>query len=102
MDDIAELEHKARRQDVLVDDESIYAFYAARIPADVFSAASFERWRADAERGHPRLLFMTREELMRHGASGVTEEQYPEHARDGGRRGCRSNTASHRGIRSTV
>ena len=79
VDDIAELEHKARRQDVLVDDESIYAFYAARIPADVFSAASFERWRRDAERGHPRLLFMTREELMRHGASGVTEEQYPEH-----------------------
>src|ERR1700682_1488185 len=79
VDDIAELEHKARRQDVLVDDESIYAFYAARIPADVCSAASFERWRRDAERGHPRLLFMTREDLMRHGASGVTEEQYPEH-----------------------
>ena len=78
VDDIAELEHKARRQDVLVDDESIYAFYAARIPADVFSAASFERWRRDAERGHPRLLFMTREDLMRHGASAVTEEQYPE------------------------
>jgi ATP-dependent helicase HrpA len=79
VDDIAELEHKARRQDVLVDDESIYAFYAARIPADVFSAASFERWRRDAERGNPRLLFMTREDLMRHGAAGVTETQYPEH-----------------------
>ncbi|HEY8623148.1 MAG TPA: DUF3418 domain-containing protein, partial [Casimicrobiaceae bacterium] len=79
VEDIAELEHKARRQDVLVDDESIYEFYAARIPADVCSAASFERWRRDAERGHPRLLFMMREELMRHGASGVTEAQYPEH-----------------------
>jgi len=79
VDDIAELEHKTRRQDVLVDDESIYAFYAARIPADVFSAASFERWRRDAERSDPRLLFMTREALMRHGASGVTEAQYPEH-----------------------
>lgn len=78
LDDIAELEHKARRQDVLVDDESIYAFYAARIPAEVCTAASFERWRRDAERGHPRLLFMTREELMRHGASAVTEAQYPE------------------------
>jgi ATP-dependent helicase HrpA len=78
VEDIAELEHKARRQDVLVDDESIYAFYAARIPADVCSAASLERWRRDAERGHPRLLFMTREDLMRHGAAGVTEQQYPE------------------------
>ncbi len=78
VEDIAELEHKARRQDVLVDDESIYAFYAARVPSGVCSAVSFERWRRDAERGHPRLLFMTREELMRHGASGVTEARYPE------------------------
>src|SRR5437868_4416193 len=78
VDDITELEHKARRQDVLVDDESIYAFYAERVPADVCSAASFERWRREAERDHPRLLLMTREELMRHGASGVTEAQYPE------------------------
>src|ERR1700682_5930926 len=79
VESIAELEHKARRQDVLVDDESIYAFYAGRIPADVCTAASFERWRRAAGRGHPRLLFMTREELMRHGASAVTEAQYPEH-----------------------
>jgi ATP-dependent helicase HrpA len=86
VDDIAELEHKARRQDVLVDDESIYAFYAARVPADVFSAASFERWRRDAERGNPRLLFMTREDLMRHGAAGVTETQYPEHLEMAGAR----------------
>src|SRR5438105_2013309 len=78
VDDIAELEPKAHRQDVLVDEESIYAFYAERIPADVCSAASFERWRREAERDHPRLLFMTREELMRHGLSGLTEAQYPE------------------------
>ena len=79
VDDIALLEHKTRRQDVLVDDEAIYAFYAARIPADVFSAASFERWRRETETTQPAMLFMTREELMRHGASGVTEAQYPEH-----------------------
>ncbi len=78
LEDIAELEHKARRQDVLVDEESIYAFYAARIPVDVCSVASFERWRRDAERRDPRLLFMTRENLMRHGAAGITHELYPE------------------------
>lgn len=79
IEDVAELEHKTRRQDVLVDDEAIYAFYAARIPADVCSTASFERWRRDAERAQPRLLFMSREELMRHGAAAVTEEQFPEY-----------------------
>ena len=75
---IAELEHKARRQDVLVDDEAIYAFYAERVPADIHSTAAFERWRERAEATAPRLLYMTREALMRHAAAGVTEEQYPE------------------------
>ena len=75
---IAELEHKARRQDVLVDDEALYAFYAARVPAGVHSTVAFERWRGAAEASAPRLLYMTRESLMRHAAAGVTEAQYPE------------------------
>ncbi|HEY2862947.1 MAG TPA: ATP-dependent RNA helicase HrpA [Casimicrobiaceae bacterium] len=75
---VAELEHKARRQDVLVDDETLYAFYAERVPAGIHSTASFERWRAGAEATVPKLLYMTREALMRHAAAGITEEQYPE------------------------
>ncbi len=75
---IAELEHKARRQDVLVDDEALYAFYAERVPEGIHSTATFERWRGAAEAATPRLLYMTREALMRHAAAGVTEEQYPE------------------------
>ncbi|HEY5862472.1 MAG TPA: ATP-dependent RNA helicase HrpA, partial [Casimicrobiaceae bacterium] len=76
--EIAELEHKARRQDVLVDDETIAGFYAERVPQDVHSLATFERWRADAEKRAPQLLFMSREALMRHAASQVTEELFPE------------------------
>jgi len=76
--DVAELEHKARRQDVLVDDETIAAFYAERVPPDVHSLVTFERWRAEAEKRAPRLLFMSREALMRHAASQVTEELFPE------------------------
>ncbi len=76
--DVAELEHKARRQDVLVDDETIAAFYAERIPEGVFSLATFERWREDAEQEAPRLLFLTRDELMRHAASAVTLALFPE------------------------
>ncbi|MCC6195398.1 MAG: ATP-dependent RNA helicase HrpA [Burkholderiales bacterium] len=76
--EVAHLEHKARRQDVLVDDAAIAAFYAERIPAGVHSAASFERWREGAERATPRLLFLTRDELMRHAASAVTVELFPE------------------------
>jgi len=76
--DIASLEHKARRQDVLVDDEALFAFYAERVPAEVHSAAAFERWRKGAEQEDPQLLFMTREALMRHAAAGITEVQYPD------------------------
>jgi ATP-dependent helicase HrpA len=76
--EIAELEHKARRQDVLVDDAVIARFYDERLPADIHSLASFERWREHAERAEPRKLFLTREFLMRHAAAHVTEELYPE------------------------
>ena len=47
---------------MLVDDETIAAFYAERVPADVHSLATFERWRAEAERDDPRVLFLTRED----------------------------------------
>ncbi len=76
--EVAELEHKARRQDVLVDDDAIAAFYAKRIPDDISTLAAFERWREAAERTNPRALFLTREALMRHAAEQVTEAQFPE------------------------
>jgi ATP-dependent helicase HrpA len=75
---VAELEHKARRQDVLVDDEAVFAFYAERVPEDVCTSAAFERWLKDLQGKEPKRLFMTRELLMRHAAETVTEEQFPE------------------------
>jgi ATP-dependent helicase HrpA len=76
--EIAALEHKARRQDVLVDDETIAAFYARRVPPGVHSLATFERWRREVERNEPHALFLTREVLMRHDAAHVTEALFPE------------------------
>jgi ATP-dependent helicase HrpA len=84
--EVAELEHKARRQDVLVDEDALVAFYAERVPADVSTRAGFERWREQIERSEPRRLFMTREALMRHAAAQITEEQYPTTLELGGSR----------------
>ncbi len=78
------LEHKARRQDVLVDDELIYAFYDHQLPADVVSGASFERWYRDESRRQPKLLMLTRDELMRHEAAGITSAAFPKTIRLGG------------------
>jgi ATP-dependent helicase HrpA len=82
--EIRELEHKRRRPDVLVDEELIYSFYDARVPADVTGGAEFERWRAQAEQADPRLLYLSRDELMRHQAAGVTATLYPKAIEMGG------------------
>ncbi|BDT67502.1 hypothetical protein os1_16780 [Comamonadaceae bacterium OS-1] len=81
---VEDLEHKARRQDVLVDDELIYAFYDQQLPADVYGGASFERWYKDALQHNPKLLLLTREELMRHEAAGITTQSFPKTIRLGG------------------
>ncbi|MHB0984711.1 MAG: ATP-dependent RNA helicase HrpA [Sulfuricella sp.] len=95
--EVEELEHKSRRQDVLVDEDRIYAFYDARIPAGIHNGADFDKWLREAEKrplpnplpqageganvkgaGSDRLLFMSRNDLMRHDADAVTVELFPE------------------------
>lgn len=76
--EIEALEHKARRQDVLVDEHVLFQFYEKRVGEEVYNGASFENWRKKAESEQPRLLYLTREDLMRHGADAVTEQQFPE------------------------
>jgi ATP-dependent helicase HrpA len=75
--EIENLEHKSRRLDVLVDDQLIAAFYDKLIPPDVVNGAGFEKWHKDATFTEPKLLFLNREELMRHEAAGVTTELFP-------------------------
>ncbi len=75
--DIEALEHKARRPDVLVDDELIFAFYDQRVPAQLHNGAAFEAWRKDAERTDAKLLYLKKDDLMRHEAAGITTDQFP-------------------------
>jgi ATP-dependent helicase HrpA len=81
---VQELEHKSRRQDVLVDDELIFAFYDQQLPGDVHSGATLERWYREESKRSPKLLQMTRDELMRHEAAGITTASYPKTIRLGG------------------
>jgi ATP-dependent helicase HrpA len=82
---VEELEHKSRRQDVLVDDELIFAFYDQQVPPDVCSGRSFEHWyRAEVQGPQPDLLKLTRDELMRHEAAGITTSAFPKMVRLGG------------------
>jgi ATP-dependent helicase HrpA len=73
---------------VLVDDELIHAFYDQQVPRDVCSGPQLERWYREASRkltaDAPKLLHLTREELMRHEAAGITTEAFPRTLRVGG------------------
>ncbi|WP_459711948.1 ATP-dependent RNA helicase HrpA [Paraburkholderia sp. 2C] len=81
--EIEQLEHKSRRQDVLVDDELIFGFYDEVIPQGIHTGAAFERWYRDEVKKSGqaedklRLLYLSRDDLMRHEAAGVTTDLFP-------------------------
>jgi ATP-dependent helicase HrpA len=87
---VMELEHKSRRQDVLVDETMIQAFYEQHLPEDVCSCKTLERWHRDELRRRSAAgdasepLLMTREALMRHEAVGITAQAFPKILRLGG------------------
>src|SRR5882757_255302 len=75
--EVAELENRARRRDILVDDETLYDFYDQRIGPDVVSARHFDSWWKKTQRTQPNLLVFDREMLVNESASSVTEAAYP-------------------------
>jgi ATP-dependent helicase HrpA len=81
---IEEIENRARRRDILVDDETVYALYDARIPADVVSSRHFDSWWKKARRDNPDLLTFTRELLVNAGRDGVDPNAYPDAWQAGG------------------
>ena len=81
---VQDLEHKSRRQDVLVDESLIYAYYDQHIPSDVCTARDLERWYRQQVKLAPQLLQLNKEELMRHEAAGVTTEAFPKTLKLGG------------------
>jgi ATP-dependent helicase HrpA len=76
---VAELEERARRRDIRVDDETLFELYDARVPADVVSTRHFDRWWKTARRETPDLLTFTPEMLTNAAAAGqVQAEDYPD------------------------
>ncbi|WP_433286959.1 ATP-dependent RNA helicase HrpA [Micromonospora sp. CA-244673] len=82
--EVEELENRARRRDILVDDETIYHFYDQRIPADVVSGRHFDTWWKKTRREQPDLLTFTRELLVNSGRGGVDGTDYPDEWRADG------------------
>jgi ATP-dependent helicase HrpA len=79
IDEVENLEAKARRRDILVDEEILYDFYDKIIPDNIYSGPAFEKWRKRYEVAKPKALMLTREYLMQRDDSHVQGEQYPDH-----------------------
>jgi ATP-dependent helicase HrpA len=80
------LEHKRRKRDVLADEGALFAFFDARIPAEVNSARTFERWFAGLEPRQRELLHLTQDVVMREDAGPAPAEQFPDFMEMGSRR----------------
>jgi ATP-dependent helicase HrpA len=79
---VADLEERARRRDIRVDDETVFELYDARVPADVVSVRHFDRWWKAARRETPDLLTFTPELLTNTAVAGqVRVEDYPDEVR---------------------
>ncbi|MEZ0578201.1 ATP-dependent RNA helicase HrpA [Nocardioides sp. MH1] len=80
-----ELEHRARRRDLVVDEHTLFDFYDARVGAEVVSGAHFDQWWKTTRRDRPDLLTFDPAMLTHDAAAEVTEQDYPEHwVADGG------------------
>ncbi|MGH3467196.1 MAG: ATP-dependent RNA helicase HrpA, partial [Thermocrispum sp.] len=76
--EVEELEHRARRRDILVDDHALFEFYDARIPADVVSARHFDTWWNKTRGAQPALLDFDPSMLVNEGADAVSADDYPQ------------------------
>ncbi|HZB34379.1 MAG TPA: ATP-dependent RNA helicase HrpA, partial [Streptosporangiaceae bacterium] len=84
--EVEELEHRARRRDILVDDETLFDFYDRRVPADVVSARHFDGWWRKARAREPRLLTFDPGMLVNAAAGEISEADYPDFWRQDGLR----------------
>jgi len=82
--EIENLEHKSRRLDVLVDEELIAAFYDKLLPESIHNTIDFEQWLRKASKDDPKVLYLSRDDLMRHEAAGVTTDLFPKVMRTAG------------------
>ena len=78
LEELDELEAKARRRDILADEETLYGFYEARLPAEIHQTATFDSWYRMGSQKDSSLLIMREEDVLAREASEVTAAQYPD------------------------
>ncbi|MCF3140154.1 ATP-dependent RNA helicase HrpA [Paenarthrobacter sp. AR 02] len=77
LQEIEELETRMRRRDILVDDQTLFEFYDARVGKDVVSERHFDKWWKDARQSDPALLDFDQSLLMSEEAESLDDSAYP-------------------------
>ncbi|MEV6973415.1 ATP-dependent RNA helicase HrpA [Kitasatospora sp. NPDC093806] len=83
LSEVEELENRARRRDIMVDDQTLFEFYDSRLPEDIVSTRHFDSWWKKARHEQPDLLNFEKSMLINDAADGVTEADYPDHWQQG-------------------
>ncbi|MBW3163749.1 ATP-dependent RNA helicase HrpA [Ferrimonas balearica] len=84
IDEVQALEHKSRRRDILVDEQTLFAFYDERIPEGIYTRQRFQGWWSKERRQQPDRLDLSKSDLMKRDADHVGEQDYPDHWSQGG------------------
>ncbi|MFF1953168.1 ATP-dependent RNA helicase HrpA [Kitasatospora herbaricolor] len=81
--EVEELENRARRRDIMVDDQTLFDFYDARLPEEIVSTRHFDSWWKKTRHDQPDLLNFEKSMLINDAAGGITEEDYPDYWQQG-------------------
>ncbi|WP_443035313.1 ATP-dependent RNA helicase HrpA [Streptomyces sp. BE20] len=83
LSEVEELENRARRRDIMVDDQTLFDFYDSRLPDEIVSTRHFDSWWKQTRHEQPDLLNFEKSMLINDAADGVTEDDYPDYWQQG-------------------
>ncbi|MDU0477871.1 ATP-dependent RNA helicase HrpA [Staphylococcus chromogenes] len=78
LSEAADLEDKARRRDIVVDEDALFAFYDAKLPNNATTSRNFDRWWKKTKPRQPALLDFDPSALLTDAAHEITEDQFPD------------------------
>jgi ATP-dependent helicase HrpA len=78
LEEVGYIQHKGRRVDLVEDEEWLYQFYEQKLPVEVVNGITLDKWRKQAEKENPQVLFLTKEDLTREQDHQVSERDYPD------------------------
>jgi len=78
VDELLILESKSRRQDILIDEDTLFEFYNNVIPEDINDGIKFNTWIKNCSEIDLKKCYLNKNTLMKHDASHITRDLFPD------------------------